>query len=76
MNIQSDKLEIRVTDAWVRLIRYCSTDLPHGEIKIKIVNSEPTKLLDAKPDVRFDKPDTLPIPKVNLSSMEQKVVTS
>ena len=41
-------LEVRVNESWIRLVRYCQTQLPFGEIRIKIVNAEPTKLIDSK----------------------------
>ena len=58
---KEDMKELIVTAAWGNLILYCKRNLRHGEIRIKIANAEPTALLDAKPNIRFDKPDTLPI---------------
>lgn len=46
----------KVPEAWGRLIAYCGTRLPYGEITLKIVNGIPTELLFAKAAVRFDKP--------------------
>jgi len=53
-------VELKVTHAWANLILYCKREIPHGDIHIKIVNGQPTKLLDQKKDIRFDKPNTLP----------------
>lgn len=52
--------EISVTAAWLRLIDFVRLELPHGELKVRIVNCEPTELIEAKRKVRFDKPQTLP----------------
>ena len=49
------EMEIRVTPSWVRLIRFCQVDVQHGDIKVKIVNAQPTKLLDYSREIRFDK---------------------
>lgn len=49
------ELDVRVPESWVRLVRWCQVAFPNGDIKIKIVNSQPTKLLEYKPDIRFDK---------------------
>ena len=51
-----DLKSMKVSDAWKRLIRYCETQLPFGELTIKIVNGEPTSLVDFKPNIRFDLP--------------------
>ena len=55
-----EQVEIKVTEAWVRLIHDCLTIYPNGDLRVKIVNSEPTVLLDWKPNVRFDKPRKRP----------------
>ena len=60
--------EIHVTDAWIRFIRYCQQQFPHGELTIKMSAGEPTFLVSAKPVVRFDRPETIP-PKVTDFSM-------
>lgn len=44
--------------AWRRLIAYCQTQLPYGELSIRVVNAEPTVLIDVRPSVRFDIPLT------------------
>ena len=58
--LSSTQTEVKVTPAWIRLVRYCHSTMPHGDLKVKIVNGEPTKLLETKPDYRFDKPGMLP----------------
>ena len=54
------EIEIRVSPAWIRLIRYCQVELPHGDLKIRIVNAQPTDLLEVKPKVRFDREMSIP----------------
>jgi len=54
------ELEIRVTPAWVRLVRFCQTEFPNGDLKIRIVNCQPTELLERREKIRFDKEMTLP----------------
>lgn len=51
---------IQVSDAWKRLIQFVQKEVPYGEIKIKIVNSNPTTLVEHKRDVRFDRPASVP----------------
>ena len=63
----SPLVEIHVTEAWIRLIRFCQSDLPHGEITIKVVNSEPTTLIGFKRSIRFDKPETIPMKTTDFS---------
>ena len=60
-------VEIRVTPAWINLIRFCITECPHGEISIRITNAEPTILINFRRSIRFDKPDTIPS-KIDFSS--------
>ena len=55
-----EAIEVRVSQSWVRLVRFCQTELPHGDLKIRIVNAQPTELLEAKRKVRFDKEETIP----------------
>ena len=54
-------VSVRVTDAWLRMIYYCQTELPHGELAVKIVGGEPTVVVSAKPLIRFDKGEKLKI---------------
>ncbi len=56
LNDGVDLKNIKVSDAWRRLIVYCETKLPFGDLTIKIVNGEPTSLVDFKPNIRFDLP--------------------
>lgn len=53
--IEIPELEIQVSKNWLRLIRYCQVELPHGEIKIRIVNGQPTDLIEEKRKRRFDR---------------------
>ena len=57
------ELEIRVTPAWVRLIRFVQVNIPHGKVGVKIVNCQPTELDEdyTKRKVRFDKEESIPI---------------
>ena len=48
-------VEIRIHESWINLVRYCQDQIPFGDIKIRIVNGQPTELLEAKAKVRFDK---------------------
>ena len=57
---QQQQIEIRVSESWIRLIRFCQVELPHGDLKVRIVNGQPTELLEAKRKVRFDKEETIP----------------
>ena len=54
------ELEIRVPESWIRLVRYCQTEFPNGDLKIRVVNSQPTEMLESKPRVRFDKEMVIP----------------
>lgn len=60
--IESTGLEIRVSQAWVRVIRFCQTEIPHGQLCIKIANGQPTDLVEeyTKRRIRFDKEETVP----------------
>ena len=56
-------VEIRVHESWIRLIRFCQTSLPNGQICFKINNSQPGKLVweYTKRDIRFDKEQDIPL---------------
>lgn len=49
------ELDIRVSRAWLNFITYCQGSFPHGEISVRIVNGQPTELLDKKERTRFDR---------------------
>ena len=53
-------IEIRIHESWINLVRYCQDKFPYGDLTIRIVNAQPTDLLDQKPKVRFDKTPTIP----------------
>ena len=50
---------IKLTPAWAKLIQFCRTRLPYGEIHVEIYAGEPTKLFLARRALRFDKPETV-----------------
>jgi len=52
--------DVKTTPAWKELIKFCADSFPHGELKIKIVNSQPMELLEMKRRIRFDKQATVP----------------
>lgn len=54
------EVDVRIPGSWVRFISYCQTEIPHGDMKIKVVNGQPVKLLESKPDIRFDKDSAIP----------------
>ena len=54
------ELEIRVHESWINLVRWCQEQMPFGDIKVRIVNGQPTELLEKIPRVRFDKQTTIP----------------
>jgi len=54
------ELEVRVHESWINLVQYCRDQMPFGDIKIRIVNGQPTQLLEQKPSIRFDKQGTIP----------------
>ena len=49
------EINISVSSAWVALVKYCQENLPYGDIKIEINNSQPGKRLKETPNIRFDK---------------------
>jgi len=49
------ELEVRVSESWIRFVRWCQTEMPYGRVTVQIVNAQPTRMVDHKPDVRFDK---------------------
>ena len=53
-------LDCKVHEYWVNLIQWCQNYFVKGEIEFKLVNAQPTELINAKQDVRFDRPDTIP----------------
>jgi len=55
------EIEVRVSPAWIRFIQYCKVEAPHAEVKIQIANGQPTKLIDIKKNIRFDRENTIPL---------------
>lgn len=60
MTPKEKKVSVEVSPPWVELIKFCDSEFPNGELKVKIVNSLPTDLLEAKRKIRFDKPNSIP----------------
>jgi len=60
--VEPTELEIRISQAWIRVIRFCQTEIPHGQLCIKIANGQPTDLVEeyTKRRIRFDKEETVP----------------
>lgn len=56
------ELEIRVSSSWIRFIRFCQVNIPHGQVCIKTANGNPTDLVPeyTKRRVRFDKEESIP----------------
>ena len=52
--------DITVTEAWINFMRFCYQEFPHGEITIKIVNSQPMDVINYKPKINFGKKQTIP----------------
>ena len=49
------ELEVRISQSWVNLIKYCQESLPYGSMKIEVNNGQPGKKVKEKPSIRFDK---------------------
>lgn len=54
------ELEVRVHESWINLVNWCQTQMPYGDIEIRIVNGQPTERLSYHPKVRFDKKGSIP----------------
>ena len=52
--------DITMTEAWLNFMRFCYEEFPHGEITIKIVNSQPMDVLSYKAKINFGKKQTIP----------------
>jgi len=50
----------RIHESWINLIQWCQNYFMSGTIEFRLVNSQPTDLLNAQQSVRFDKPETIP----------------
>ena len=53
-------LDIRIHEYWINLIQWCQNYFVSGEIEFKLVSGQPTELIGAHQNVRFDKPETIP----------------
>ena len=54
------ELDVRITEPWVNLINWCQTNAPYADIEVRLVNGQPTELIQCKPKIRFDKQKSLP----------------
>lgn len=63
-------LQLKVSRSWIRFIIFCRTEAPHSELRFKVVNGEPTNLLECKKNIRFDKEDSIPINFGNMGNGE------
>ena len=56
------QIDINVTKAWIRVIRFCEASLRHGQICFKIKDAQPTDLVTeyTKRRIRFDKEEQVP----------------
>ena len=59
--IEPEFVEMRVSRNWIRFISFCRDQCPHGNVNVRILNGEPTKLVDVKREIRFDKSETIPV---------------
>ena len=41
-----EMVHVRVSRPWIELIAFCLSEVQHGDIKVKIVNGQPGKVLD------------------------------
>lgn len=49
-----------ISPSWTRFIRFCREKIWYGDVCIRIVKANPTNLIDAKREVRFDRPISIP----------------
>ena len=52
------ELEVKIPQSWINLIQYCQDNLPFGDLRVEISNSQPGKRLKETPSIRFDKQST------------------
>ena len=50
-------VRVPISTSWLRVIMFCSKVMPHGEISLKVVSGSPTNILNARRDIRVDRPD-------------------
>ena len=50
----------QVSQSWVRFIKFCREKIWYGDVCVHIVRSNPTSLIDAKREIRFDRPLIIP----------------
>ena len=49
-----------IHEYWINLIQWCQNYFVKGVIEFRLIGGQPTELLAAKQDIRFDKPETIP----------------
>ena len=60
---KATKVNLEVSPAWANFMLFAKR-YPFSELKIEITQGEPRKLLEIVPNIRFDKPETLPKPPI------------
>jgi hypothetical protein len=53
-------LEMRIPKSWIDMIQWCQQNLTSGKIGFRVVNAQPTELLQVSQLVNFSKPETIP----------------
>jgi len=54
-----------IHESYFNLIKICQDYIPFGEITLRIDHGHPVKILSWKPEIRLDKPDSMPFLMVN-----------
>ena len=55
-----ESLDMRIPRAWVDLIQWCQGYFNSGRLGFRLAAAQPTELLQAKHNVNFSKPETVP----------------
>jgi len=45
----------KIGKQWLKYIQFIQSTCPNGDVEVRFADGNPTRLLKAKPDVRFDK---------------------
>lgn len=53
-------LSMRIPEPWIDLIRWCQEYFVSGKLGFRLINAIPTDLLQAKQNMNFSKPETIP----------------
>ena len=59
-----ESLDMRIPRAWIDLIQWCSSYFNSGRLGFRLAAAQPTELLQAKHNVNFSKPETVPVGSV------------